>query len=242
MWPRLNVWVMTPASACRIDDRPDWVAFVADAHSSGFSWKGIDYSAGIQASAPGHVEFEIPPGTYIVWAERLERGKAESTHKAVVAVDRDPLVTVRLLPEPPPIERPSHPPGLGKGRRTGSELGKVRPNTPPVSTIDSPADGITVTAGKVDHTTGALFAEVSLRGHAVDAEDGNLTGDALAWFDNIDGGKDIYVGAGNSFPARLETGDRSQGAIHKITLRATDSRGATGQTSVTVTVNPYIPK
>jgi hypothetical protein len=106
MWPRLNVWVMAPGSACRIDDRDGWVVFTADAHGQPFTWKGVDYTAGINTAVAGYVDYEVPPGTYVVWAQRKENGTIVRTHKAVAAVHDEPVVTVRLLPDAAPTEEP----------------------------------------------------------------------------------------------------------------------------------------
>ncbi len=100
MWPQLNVWIMAPGSACEIDDRKHWTVFTTDAHGEPFAWKNIDYTGGLKVGAPGHLECEIPPGTYIVWAELDQKNVTLRTHKAVVAVDAQPFVFVRLLPDP----------------------------------------------------------------------------------------------------------------------------------------------
>ncbi|MCD9146017.1 hypothetical protein [Streptomyces albireticuli] len=109
MWPRINAWVMAPGSASRVDDRDGWVFFTADANEKSFSWKGIAYTSGITAGAAGHHNYELPPGTYIVWAERTDDRRTMRTHKAVVAVHDEPIVTVRLLPDVKP-EGPVEPP------------------------------------------------------------------------------------------------------------------------------------
>jgi hypothetical protein len=97
MWSRLNVWIMSAECAARIDDRDGWSVFTVDAHQRPFTWKGVDYSAGINASAPGYVDFELPPGTYVVWAERRDGRRTIRTHKTVAAIHAEPQVVVRLL-------------------------------------------------------------------------------------------------------------------------------------------------
>jgi PKD repeat protein len=87
----------------------------------------------------------------------------------------------------------------------------------PAATIDSPADGATLGAGVPAH----------LRGHAVDAEGGPLTGAALIWSSDLDG----KLGTGGSVDVALSRGR------HTIQLVATDSRGARGTAQITVSVN-----
>jgi hypothetical protein len=92
------MWVMAPDAAFKVDDRDGWVFHVADAQQQPFHWKGIDYTAGLVAGTPGYLDCEIPPGTYVVWAERADKPTVLTTHRAVVAVHDEPVVTVRLLP------------------------------------------------------------------------------------------------------------------------------------------------
>ena len=56
MWSRVSLWVMAPGRADRLDPRDGWVFRVADAQSAPFSWKGIDYTAGLPAAAPAYLE------------------------------------------------------------------------------------------------------------------------------------------------------------------------------------------
>ena len=89
-------------------------------------------------------------------------------------------------------------------------------NTAPVVTIASPASGATVTAG----------TSMTFSGSATDTQDGSLTG-ALVWQSNIDG----QLGTGGSFTRALTAG------THTITAKVTDSGGAIGQKSITVTAS-----
>lgn len=132
MWPRLNVWVMAPGNAARIDDRDGWVVFTADAHQKPFGWKGFDYTAGTTTSEPGFVEYELPPGTYVVWAQRKEKKATVRTHTAVVAIHDEPVVTVRLLPDlvaedKPRKEEPEDECRVGIGRLSGYMRGSDWP-------------------------------------------------------------------------------------------------------------------
>lgn len=99
MWTQLNVWIMRGDNACLVDDSTDWKVFAGDAHGDPFQWKGIAYTQGLRLFQPGHRAVEIPPGAYVVWAERGDG--AVRTHKAVVHVGFEPQVGVRLLPDLP---------------------------------------------------------------------------------------------------------------------------------------------
>ncbi len=90
-------------------------------------------------------------------------------------------------------------------------------NTSPTATITSPSDGSTYTEGDT----------ITFTGTGEDAEDGTLTGDSLVWTSNIDG----QIGTGESF-----TYNTLSLGIHTIALTVTDSDGATGSDSITVTV------
>lgn len=95
----------------------------------------------------------------------------------------------------------------------------VRPgaNRPPVVTITRPTNGATLVLGMA----------TPLQGSATDLEDGALQGASLVWRSNVDGA----LGSGASVMATLTQG------VHALTLTATDSMGATGSASVTVSVN-----
>ncbi len=90
------------------------------------------------------------------------------------------------------------------------------PNDPPVVTITSPSNGHTVDDG----------TSITFVGSASDTEDGSLTS-SIAWSSNLDGS----LGSGGSVSATLSVG------THTITASATDSGGATGNDSISVTVN-----
>ncbi|MFQ5529103.1 MAG: hypothetical protein ACE5FP_02015, partial [Gemmatimonadota bacterium] len=91
------------------------------------------------------------------------------------------------------------------------------PNTAPGASITSPADASMFDEG----------VSVSFAGSASDAEDGSLTGTSLVWASSLDG----PIGTGASF----NKSDLSVG-VHSITLTATDSEGAVGSASITVTI------
>ncbi len=95
----------------------------------------------------------------------------------------------------------------------------VRPgsNRPPVVVITRPTNGAPLVLGMA----------TALLGSASDLEDGMLQGAALVWRSSVDGA----IGTGTSAMATLTQG------VHTLTLTATDSMGATGTASVTVSVN-----
>jgi len=96
------------------------------------------------------------------------------------------------------------------------------PNTPPTAEIRLPPPNASFTEGQ----------SVTFSGTGTDAEDGTLDGQALAWTSNLDG----FLGQGSYFALNhLSVG------MHLITLTATDSRGATGTDTVTITVQSTGP-
>lgn len=92
-------------------------------------------------------------------------------------------------------------------------------NDPPSATITSPASGTRVTAGN----------SVSLVGSASDPEDGALTGGSLVWTSSLDGA----LGTGGT----LATSSLGVGT-HRITLTASDSRGALATDDIQLIVDP----
>ncbi|MEM7051779.1 MAG: M36 family metallopeptidase [Acidobacteriota bacterium] len=107
------------------------------------------------------------------------------------------------------------------GGLSGSDSVTVTVNAPtndvPNVNISSPADPTTVTDGD----------SVTFTGTATDTEDGTLTG-SLSWSSNLDG----TIGSGGTF----STTSLSVGT-HTVTASVTDSGGASGSDTVTVTVN-----
>jgi subtilisin family serine protease len=89
------------------------------------------------------------------------------------------------------------------------------PNTPPVVNITSPADGATYASG----------TNIAFTGTVSDAEDGNLT-TGLTWTSSVSG----FIGTGGVVNKILSDG------THTITAAATDSGGAAGSDSTTITI------
>jgi hypothetical protein len=93
------------------------------------------------------------------------------------------------------------------------------PNDAPVVSISSPTDGSTFLSGET----------ISSVGSASDTEDIDLTA-GLAWTSSVDG----PISTGGTFSAALSDG------IHTITASVTDSGGATGSDSVSITVGTVV--
>jgi hypothetical protein len=90
-------------------------------------------------------------------------------------------------------------------------------NQPPTALIEAPADGSQYALGDM----------IRFSGSGNDPEEGALGGDALTWSSDLGG----RIGTGSSF----STGQLSEGT-HIITLTATDSQGAAGSDSISMTV------
>jgi hypothetical protein len=95
----------------------------------------------------------------------------------------------------------------------------IVPNQPPTAAIQQPADGATFSQGTA----------IAFQGSGMDAEDGTLTGAALAWTSSLDGA----LGTG----AALTLTSLSAGT-HTITLTVTDTEGLAASASITVSVTP----
>ena len=95
----------------------------------------------------------------------------------------------------------------------------VAENQAPVVTITAPVD-----LDEYFDTETILF-----EGSATDAEDGELTGTSLVWTSDVDG--EIGTGVTLEVPGSVPTP-----GPHVITLTATDSEGATGESSVNITI------
>lgn len=92
-------------------------------------------------------------------------------------------------------------------------------NQLPKASISAPTQGTKFTVG----------TQVRFSGAGTDPEDGNLPINALVWWSS----RDERIGTGREFT----TSDLSVGT-HTIELTATDSRNATGKSSVAITIEP----
>ncbi|MDX1675603.1 MAG: Ig-like domain-containing protein, partial [Longimicrobiales bacterium] len=94
--------------------------------------------------------------------------------------------------------------------------GGTDPNAPPTTSILSPDDGATFTAGE----------SITFQATASDPEDGSLTGSRVVWSSSLDG----QLGTGTSLVASLTAGN------HTVTVTATDSDGEQATASISVEV------
>lgn len=93
----------------------------------------------------------------------------------------------------------------------------IEVNEPPTASINTPSD-------KSKYALGAM---IEFDGSGDDVEDGSLDGDSLVWSSDLNN----RIGTGSSF----STDQLSEGT-HIITLTASDSKGATGTDSISITV------
>ncbi|HKK90498.1 MAG TPA: hypothetical protein VJ936_03805 [Desulfobacteraceae bacterium] len=99
----------------------------------------------------------------------------------------------------------------------GDSADATTDNTSPNVDITSPSTDMSFNLGEI----------ISFEGVGTDAEDGDLTGDALVWSSNVNGG----IGTGVSIAVDV----LSQGE-HTITLTATDSKGSSSNAFIIITV------
>ncbi len=91
-------------------------------------------------------------------------------------------------------------------------------NNPPIPTISSPANNLTIDVG----------TSINFSGSATDPEDGAVPSANLSWSSSIDGN----LGANSPLNNILLSA-----GVHTITLTASDSSAASGSTTITVNVN-----
>lgn len=105
--------------------------------------------------------------------------------------------------------------GLVQAKAAIDALGGGGSNNPPTVNITSPSNGASFNSGEL----------ITFAGSASDMEDGNLTTN-LVWTSSLTG----HIDTGGSFSTALSDG------THVITASVTDSSGAVGSDSVTITV------
>ena len=76
---KLNVWVTRTADACHIDDRRQWFVHITDCHGNVLVWCDKKYS--FLPTKCGHLEVEIPPGCYTVFASWTPAGAVQPPHQ-----------------------------------------------------------------------------------------------------------------------------------------------------------------
>ncbi len=68
---KLNVWITARADACHIDDKEQYYVHITDCHGNPLMWCGTTYT--FLKTTCGHLEVEIPPGCYTVFASHTPR-------------------------------------------------------------------------------------------------------------------------------------------------------------------------
>jgi hypothetical protein len=68
---KLNVWITRHADACHIDDQEHYYVHITDCHGNPLVWCKKTYTF-LEAKC-GHLEVEIPPGCYTVFASHTPR-------------------------------------------------------------------------------------------------------------------------------------------------------------------------
>ena len=97
----LNVWITDFGDACHIEDSEKWFVHITDCTGNVLKWCGKEFSF-IPAKC-GHVEIEIPPGCYTVFAGHSPRGAGVGqfgnrlTHVQVVRANCGDHVCVTLF-------------------------------------------------------------------------------------------------------------------------------------------------
>ncbi|MFQ5810325.1 MAG: S8 family serine peptidase, partial [Armatimonadota bacterium] len=207
-------------------DLPEIISVAASDHNDKLArepgW-GSNYGRGsVDLAAPGVNILSTIPGGYAYASGTSMATPHVSGAAALVRakLGGDALGTKdRLLATVDPLGGKD-----GKRLLSGGRLNLRRaleiPNQPPSVSITSPADGATFASG----------ALIAFGGMASDSEDGDLTS-SLAWTSSIDG----PIGGGGSFSAALSDG------VHTIAAAVTDSGGATGSDSISITVGTPPP-
>jgi len=98
---RLNVWITRIGDPCHIDDKHQWFVHVVDCEGRPVTW--CDRSYRDVPAKCGHVEIEIPPGCYTVFASLNPKGKGippfgnQLTHVQIVRANCGDHVCVTLF-------------------------------------------------------------------------------------------------------------------------------------------------
>jgi hypothetical protein len=96
---KLNVWITRFGDACHIDDKEPYFVHITDCSGKVLEWCGKKY-AGLPAKC-GHLEVDIPPGCYSVFASHTPGATGPSfgnrlTHVQVVRANCGDHVCVTL--------------------------------------------------------------------------------------------------------------------------------------------------
>ena len=98
----LNVWITRIADACHIVDKDEWYVHITDCTGKPLVWCGKTYTF-LEAKC-GHLEIDIPPGCYTVFAGHTPRDEVgvqpfgnRLTHVQVVRANCGDHVCVTLF-------------------------------------------------------------------------------------------------------------------------------------------------
>lgn len=98
---KLNVWITGFGDPCHIEDKETWFVHILDCEGNVLEWCKKKYS--FIAAKCGHVEIEIPPGCYAVFAGHSPQGQGvppfgnRLTHVQVVRANCGDDVCVTLF-------------------------------------------------------------------------------------------------------------------------------------------------
>ncbi len=98
---KLNVWITRFGDPCHIDDKEPYYVYITDCAGNILVWCGKKY-AGLPAKC-GHLEVDIPPGCYSVFASHSPQGHGippfgnRLTHVQVVRANCGDHVCVTLF-------------------------------------------------------------------------------------------------------------------------------------------------
>ena len=67
---KLNVWITNRADACHIDDQNQYYVHITDCHGKPLVWCNDKKPYTFLPAKCGHLEVEIPPGCYTVFASQ----------------------------------------------------------------------------------------------------------------------------------------------------------------------------
>ena len=95
----LNVWIHDSHSPCRISDEP-WFVDISYCSGETLEWCGTSF--GLLEAKCGHLDVEVPPGCYMVfaaqffWLKGFKLPLFRFTHVALVVVECDSAACVHL--------------------------------------------------------------------------------------------------------------------------------------------------
>lgn len=76
---KLNVWITNRADACHIDDQNQYYVHITDCHGKPLTWCKEPFT--FLPAKCGHLEIEIPPGCYTVFASQSKQPPADPKYQ-----------------------------------------------------------------------------------------------------------------------------------------------------------------